>query len=154
MLNYFPCTKKTNEQMNVDNDGRRAKMDTENESNDEDETRRPSLSNKIKTSEVLTNESSMVEGKTHETNTSKGNKRLESGDPRETSTKKYLRTDEKSELTDENSLEKEDGRQHNNMDMTSGQEFTNKNSSEEGHGGESVVMEAASVKMTDAWCVF
>ena len=138
MLNYFPCTKKTNEQMNVDNDGRRAKMDTENESNDKDETRRPSLSNIIKTSEVLTNASSMVEGKTHETNTSKGNKRLESGDPRETSTKKHLRTDEK------------DGRQPNTMDMTSGQEFTN-NSPEEGHGGD--VMDAASEVMTDP-CVF
>ena len=80
--------------MNVDNDGRRAKMDTENESNDKDETRR--------------------------------------------------------EITNENPLEKEDGRQPNTMDMTSEQEFTN-NSPEEGHGGD--VMDAASEVMTDP-CVF
>ncbi|XP_046843826.1 ADP-ribose glycohydrolase MACROD1-like isoform X2 [Xenia sp. Carnegie-2017] len=126
MFKYFPLTKKTNEQMNVDNDGSRAEMDTGSKSNDKDETRRPTLINKIETSEALTNELSMVKGKTCETNIlkEKGNKRLVS--------------------------EKEDGRQHNNMDMTSGQEFTNKNSPEEGHGGESVVTEAASVKMTDA----
>ncbi|XP_046848460.1 protein AHNAK2-like isoform X2 [Xenia sp. Carnegie-2017] len=123
MLKYFPFTKKTNEQMNVDNDGSRAEIDTGSKSNDKDETRRPSLSNK---SEVLTNELSMVKGKTSETNIlkEKGNKRLES--------------------------EKEDERQPYTMDMTSGKKFTNMNFPEEGHGGKSDVMEAASVKMTDA----
>ncbi|XP_046862209.1 uncharacterized protein LOC124455595 [Xenia sp. Carnegie-2017] len=136
MLKYFPFTKKTNEQMNVDNDGSRAEMDTGSKSNDKGETRRPSLSNKIETSEVLTNELSMVKGKTCETNIlkKKGNKRLESGDPSETSTKKYLRTDEESELTNKNPSEKEDERQPYAMDMTSGKKFTNMNFLEEGHG--------------------